>query len=148
MKRRRRDTHGRHRPRQPRHRPYCWKYRLAITLFVHLESPRNLWCQTVSFDNGMLPCFACCLALLILSLASTRCRPVTSIPSYSLSRDLRISSFQQGPGSRPAKMMKRALTRHYFVSESARGIGREAAAEQQRPLPGGALVAAASCSYI
>ena len=72
----------------------CWKYRSAITLFVHLESPCNLWCQTLSFEDDMLPYFACCLALLILSLASTRYRPVTSTPSYSLSRDLRISSFQ------------------------------------------------------
>ena len=55
----------------------CWKYLLAITLFVHLESPCNLWCQTVSFEDDMLPYFACCLALLTLSLASTRYRPVT-----------------------------------------------------------------------
>ena len=46
-------------------------------------------------SRSMHPYFACCLALLTLSLASTRYH----MPSYPVSRDLPISSFQQTPSN-------------------------------------------------
>ena len=56
-------------------------------------------CQTVSFGDDMHPCFACCLALLTLSLASTRYRHCAHIPSYLVAWCLPTSSFQHNTQS-------------------------------------------------